>query len=369
MPVETDLRYWLALSMVPEVGNTVARNLLGRFETPETVFKADIRALMEVDGVGKNRAENIAGFFSNDARWEIIDKVMDKIEKSGATVIKLGDEDYPLPLREIYDAPIILYVKGRLIQEDRYCIAVVGSRLSTPYGVSVTEKLSEELASKGFTIVSGLARGIDTAAHKAALRANGRTIAVLGCGIDRVYPPENRWIMQRISDKAAVVSEFIPGTMPNKENFPMRNRLISGLSLGVLVVEAGQTSGALITAKIALEQGKEVFAIPGNIFSVSTVGTHRLIQNGAKLVHCADDIISELAPVLKGYIRQSARKEVRLDEQEKKLCQALSCDPMHIDDIIRTAGIAANSVLTILLGLEIKGLVKQLEGKRFHLIS
>ncbi|MBF0539156.1 MAG: DNA-protecting protein DprA [Nitrospirae bacterium] len=369
MGLDTDLRYWLALSMVPDVGNTVARNLLARFGTPEAVLGTSVKTLMEVDGVGKNRAENIAAFSSRDSRWGDIERIIGNIAKTGATVIKLGDEDYPTHLRELYDAPIILYVKGQLLPEDRYAVAVVGSRLSTPYGISATERLSEELASKGFTIVSGLARGIDTAAHKAALRANGRTIAVLGCGIDRVYPPENRWIMQRISDKAAVISEFIPGTKPNKENFPVRNRLISGLSLGVLVVEAGQTSGALITANIALEQGRDVFAVPGNIFSTSTIGTHRLIQKGAKLVHCADDIIDELAPVLKGYIKQSAKREIQLNEQEKTLCQCLSCEPTHIDDIIRNAGIAANSVLTILLGLEIKGLVKQLEGKRFHLIS
>ncbi|KJU82535.1 DNA protecting protein DprA [Candidatus Magnetobacterium bavaricum] len=359
----------MALSLVPEVGSTIARNLLGRFGTPEAVLKAGIRELMEVDGVGKSRAENIAGFSPNDPRWNLVDKTIEDTARVGASIVKLGDPDYPVHLRELYDAPVILYVKGRLLPEDRYSIAIVGSRTTTHYGISVTEKLSEELASKGFTIVSGLARGIDTAAHKSALKANGRTIAVLGCGIDRVYPPENKWIMQRISDKAAVITEFTPGTKPNKENFPMRNRLISGLSLGVLVVEAGKTSGALITANIANDQGRSVFAIPGNIFSTSTVGTHRLIQAGAKLVHCADDIISELAPVLKGYIKESAKREIQLNEQEKKICQILSCEPTHIDDIIRTAGIAANSVLTILLDLEIKGLVKQLEGKRFHLIA
>ncbi|MBF0344076.1 MAG: DNA-protecting protein DprA [Nitrospirae bacterium] len=351
--------------MVHDVGNTIARNLLASFETPENVFKAGIKGLMSVDGVGRGRAENIMGF----SRWGEIDKLIEHVAKIGATILKLNDKNYPSLLKELYDTPIILYVKGQLIEEDRYAIAVVGSRLTTHYGISVAERLSDDLASRGFTVVSGLARGIDTAAHKAALKANGRTIAVIGCGIDRVYPPENRWIMQRISDKAAVISEFLPGTKPNKENFPVRNRLMSGLSLGVLVVEAGQNSGALITARYALEQGRDVFAVPGNIFSLSTVGTHRLIQKGAKLVHCVDDIVAELAPVLKGYIKQKVKKEVQLNEEEKKLCQTLSLEPVHIDEIIRSSGIAANSVLTILLSLELKGLVKQIEGKRFHLIS
>ncbi len=362
--MEEDLKYWLALSAITDIGPYTIKKLLSTFKIPENMFKAGVSELINVDGIGKNRAEQISNF----SDWDEIAKTLDNLNRSGVKVVRYGDGYYPELLKQIHDAPFIFYVKGEITKEDRYAIAIVGSRRATPYGGSVTEKLSGDLASLGFTIISGMARGIDTIAHKAALKKGGRTIAVLGSGIDVIYPPENAGLLERIIENGAVISEFPPKTKPNRENFPIRNRVISGLSLGVLVVEAAHNSGSLITANYALEQGREVFAIPGNIMSGNTKGTHGLIQKGAKLVHHVDDIIAELAPVLKGFIKKRKEKEILLNDEEKSMCEALSSEPMHIDDITRSLNLALNKVLVILLNLELKGVVKQIDGKRFHLL-
>ncbi|MFN3396202.1 MAG: DNA-processing protein DprA, partial [Thermodesulfovibrionales bacterium] len=275
--------------------------------------------------------------------------------------------EYPSLLREIEDAPVILYVKGEIKEEDRFSISIVGSRNATPYGRSVTEKIAGELAESGFTIVSGLARGVDTIAHLSSLRSGGRTIAVMGSGIDLIYPPENKWLFDKIIDSGYVVTEFPPGTPPDKGNFPKRNRLISGLSLGVVVVEATEGSGALITARAALEQNREVFAIPGNISSPNSKGTNELIKRGAKLVQRSDDIIEELAPLLRGLIRPKEKCHVELTDEEREICNKLTSEPRHIDEIMRRSGFPMQKVLSILLGLELKGVVSQMDGKMFSL--
>ncbi|MDP2279850.1 MAG: DNA-processing protein DprA, partial [Nitrospirota bacterium] len=243
----------------------------------------------------------------------------------------------------------------------------VGSRKYSPYGKLAAEKLSSELSSMGFTIVSGMARGIDTLAHTAAINSGGRSIAVLGSGIDVPYPPENRGLMEKLSGSGYVISEFPPGTPPERENFPKRNRIISGLSLGVLVVEATADSGSLITASCALEQGKEVFAVPGNINSANSKGTNDLIKKGAKLVQNAEDVIEELAPVLKGYIRTREKANIELSVEEKRLCDIMTAEPKHVDMLSRESKMPAQKVLGILLSLELNGIAKQAEGKKFFL--
>jgi DNA processing protein len=270
-------------------------------------------------------------------------------------------------LRETDGAPVVLYAKGQLKPQDKYAFALVGSRKPTPYGVSVAETISERLASMGFTIVSGMARGIDAAAHRGVLRSGGRTIAVLGSGLDVPYPPEHKGLMQKIASSGVVFSELLPGAPPDKENFPKRNRLISGLSLGVLVVEATAKSGSLITAGYALEQGREVFAVPGNITSVNAQGTNELIRKGAVLTRNAEDIVEELAPLLKGFIRSDNSERAEISEEEKKISAVLSGEPSHIDAISRQSSLPASRVLGLLLGLELKGIVRQTTGKRFYL--
>lgn len=359
----TDARYWIALSMIPDIGPVTARRLIAAFGTPERVFGASIRELLEIDTVGMRRARSIRDF----SAWHDVEKQLERLERGDVTVTAIQSPSYPELLREIDDAPIVLYTRGKLIPKDRYSISIVGSRKPTPYGISVAESITEELARMGFTVVSGMARGIDSLAHRAALRRGGRTLAVLGSGIDIPYPPENKTLMEHIASSGCLISEFPPGTPPEKENFPKRNRIISGLSLGVLVVEATADSGSLITARSAMEQGREVFAIPGTVTSAHSTGTHVLIRQGARLVRHARDIVEELAPVLKGFMKSDAETTQDLSEEEKRVCSFLSGEPKQIDDISRECGLPTAKMLGILLGLEMKGAVRQMTGKRFYL--
>jgi DNA processing protein len=359
----SDLRYCIALTMLPDIGPVGAKRLLSVFGTPERIFSSEIDALLAVDGIGINRAKKIKGF----SLWNDIEKKLKVLEKKHIKVVSFDEPSYPEMLREIEDAPVVIYIKGDIQPQDRYSIAIVGSRKPTQYGSSVAENISDELASSGFTIVSGMARGIDALSHKGALRAGGRTIAVLGSGLDVPYPPENRGLMDKISSSGCVISEFPPGTSPDKENFPRRNRLISGLSLGTLVIEATSDSGSLITARYALEQGREIFAVPGNITSSTSDGTNELIKKGAILTRKAEDIVEELAPVLKGFIRYKDKPKIEVTEEEKSLCNLLSGEPKQIDIISRESRLPTSKVLGILLGLELKGAVKQTNGKRFYL--
>ncbi|MEW6213939.1 MAG: DNA-processing protein DprA, partial [Nitrospirota bacterium] len=362
--VMSDPRYWIALSMLPDIGPVVSRKLLSVFVTPERIFDAEINDLLSVEGIGTSRAKNIKEF----SFWKDVEKQIKALEKKGIRAVSLDEPLYPEMLREIEDAPVVIYIKGDIKPQDRYAIAIVGSRKPTSYGISIAENISEELASMGFTIVSGMARGIDAISHKGALRAGGRTIAVLGSGLDVPYPPENRDLMDKIASSGCVMSEFPPGTSPDKENFPRRNRLISGLSLGVLVIEATSDSGSLITAGYSIEQNREVFAVPGNINSSTSEGTNELIRRGAILSRNAKDIVEELAPVLKGFIRSKEKSKIEVTDEEKGLCNLLSGEPKHIDIISRESGLPASKVLGILLGLELKGAVRQTTGKRFYLV-
>ncbi|MDH4231642.1 MAG: DNA-processing protein DprA [Nitrospirota bacterium] len=359
----SDIRSWIGLSMVQDIGPVTSRKLLAAFGSPEAIFHADAEALHSVQGLSRERAGNIRKF----NRWDEVDKYAGMIGKKGISVVPFQDDRYPEVLREIEGAPIVLYMKGSYHPDDRFGIAVVGSRQHSPYGESVTQRISAELAAAGFTVISGLARGIDTLAHKSALAGGGRTIAVLGSGPDVCYPPENRGLTERIAASGCVISEFLPGTLPNRENFPRRNRLISGLSLGILVVEATDNSGSLITAGYALEQNKEVFAVPGNITSRNSEGTNKLIRQGAKIVLKAEDIIEELAPVLKGYIRIKKKESAALQGDEERVCMMLSREPKHVDLISRESGLSVNQLLNLLLALELKGIVKQASGKRFYI--
>jgi len=359
----SELRHWIALSLVPEIGPVLSRRLVAAFGSPAAVFSADERSLGEVAGMGQEKVNNILGF----SHWAAAERCLKECEKKGIRIVACEDETYPGVLREVAAAPPVLYIKGEYIPEDRYAIAVVGSRKHTDYGETVALKFSGELAGAGFTIVSGMARGIDTLAHESALSSGGRTLAILGSGIDVPYPPENRRLIQRVSESGALISEFPPGTMPLRENFPRRNRLISGLSLGVLVVEATAASGSLITANYALEQNREVFAVPGNITSETSVGTNRLIRQGAKAVLDTDDIVSELAPALKGFIRAEAGKAVTLSADESRLCASLTREPRHVDTLSREVALPVQKMLDMLLMLELKGVVRQLNGKRFYL--
>lgn len=349
--------------MLQDIGPVKAKRLLSMFKTPERIFNAKKDELFKIDGIGSKHFKNIKEF----SAWGLIEKQLKLMEQNEIKTINFQDPLYPELLREIVDAPIVLYLKGNPWPQDRYAIAIVGSRKPTDYGIVVTEKISDELVSMGFTIVSGLARGIDSLAHRVALRSGGRTIAVLGSGLDKPYPPENRILMEKIAQNGYVLSEFPLGTPPDKENFPRRNRLISGLSLGVLVIEATSDSGSIITAKYSIEQNREVFAVPGNITSSNSDGTNQLIKNGAILTTNAKDIVTELAPVLKGFIKIKDKAKIEITSEEREVCTFLSGEPKQIDIISRESGLPASKVLGILLALELKGAVKQITGKRFYL--
>lgn len=357
--------YLLALCGIPVLGPVHQRRLIRAFGTPEAVFSVPLKDLSAVEGIGQKRAQAIKSF----KEWATLQKDMERIEKKGVTLLKSESGQYPEGLKDLGEhAPLVIYMKGDIIEEDRFSIALVGSREPTPYGLAITEKLAGDLSEMGFTVVSGLARGIDTAAHMGSLKRGGRSIAVLGSGIDVPYPAENKGLMERMARTGAVISEYPPGTPPLRENFPRRNRLISGLSMGVLVAEAAVKSGALITARCALDQGREVFAVPGNINSPFSEGTNRLIKDGARVVMSAEDIVEELAPQLKGFIKKSKKQEkISVSDEEKALCDIMNREPVHVDVISRQSGLQAHKALAVLLGLELKGIVKQIAGKQFYL--
>jgi len=363
-----DLTYWLALKFVENLGNVGINHLVKAFGSPRSVFEASAAALQKVRRITRKTAHDIRNFDD----WSRVEMEMESAERSNVSIITSDSPLYPRLLLNIYDFPPILYVKGTLSPHD-ITIAVVGSRTASTYGIFTTERLCRELAMKGMTVVSGMARGIDSAAHTGALAGRGRTIAVLGSGIDVVYPPENDKLFEKITENGAVITEFPFSTQPLAANFPVRNRIISGLSLGVVVVEAGEKSGSLITARVALEQGREVFAIPGSIDSPVTKGTHKLIREGAKLVETTDDILEEILPQLNlndrtveppDEIRPYSQSET-LKADEKAILEVLGRKPIHIDTLAVDSGYQIQDVLRILLSLELKGYVEQLPGKKF----
>ena len=366
-----DLKYWLALKLTQGVGNVGFKNLVTAFGSPPAVFEAPVAALQQVPHITQKAARNIQGF--ND--WQPVDRELEMADRLGVSIVTSDSPLYPPLLLNIYDFPPVLYLKGTLAQSD-LPLAVVGSRMASTYGRYTTERLCRELALSGITIVSGMARGIDSAAHTGALAGKGRTVAVLGSGLDVVYPPENRELFERIAESGAVITEFPFSTRPVAANFPARNRIISGISLGVVVVEAGEKSGSLITARVALEQGREVFAVPGSIDSPGTKGTHRLIREGAKLVEGTQDILEEILPQVD--LRTAPDKPAvettgktpgvssgELEAAEQAILKALGATPIHIDTLAADTGYQIQNLLGILMSLELKGFVTQLPGKIF----
>ncbi|MGA3083478.1 MAG: DNA-processing protein DprA [Thermodesulfobacteriota bacterium] len=361
------LYYWLALNRIAGLGKVSYARLIERYGSPEKVFRADPVDLQSVEGMRKNTALAIVKF----KRTEKIDRELDELEKQKIEVLTLTDPLYPSLLAQIHDPPPYLFYQGSPAAQDSQCLALVGSRMGTPYGIKMTERLAWGLSQKGLTIVSGMARGIDTAAHQGALMAQGRTVAVLGSGLDVIYPSENKKLYDRIVDLGMVCSEFPLGTLPERQNFPIRNRIISGLALGVVIVEATRRSGSLITARLALEQGREVFAVPGSVESFKSSGTHSLIKQGAKLVEHAGDILEELhweespnevAPKTKSKIPDRIPS---LSTKEKQIWDLLADGSLHVDQMVRQAGIGISPMLSLLLEMELKGLIKQLPGKMF----
>jgi DNA processing protein len=358
----SEIRDWIGLSLVPEVGPKRFFSLLSHFGSPGEVFSSSFKELEKIPDIGKVVAQNIKNFKS----WDEAEKQSIRVLKDGIKFITLKSPEYPVNLKNIYDPPPYLFLKGEIKKEDQKALAIVGTRTPSPYGKLITEKITRELMEKKVTIISGFARGIDSISHHHALEAKGRTIGVLGSGLDVIYPPENKSLAEKMEKNGALISEFLLGTQPEGTNFPKRNRLISGLSLGVIIIEAGVKSGALITANLALEQGREVFAVPGNISSKGSEGTNRLIKNGAVLVTRAEDILEELKDFL--IVEESEhqkKKSFALSEQEQKIYQLLSTEPAHIDRIAKDSELSTPQALSLLLNLELKGLVKQLSGKNF----
>ena len=362
-------RAMVALSLVSGVGSGRLRALMSRMGSAQAALGASAAAIASVPGVGRDLAMQIAAAHCGEA----VEKQFARAKEIGAEMVALGDANYPFLLRQIDDPPAFLWMRGRLplAEGPMRALAVVGTRRMSPYGLRVTGELTEALVREGFSIVSGLAYGVDAAAHQAALDAGGRTIAVLGSGIDRVYPARHRRLAEDLIATGALLSEYPMGAPPDGPHFPRRNRIVSGLALGALIVEAHEEGGALITARLALEQNREVFAVPGSVHSPSSAGVHRLIQKGeAKLVQRVEDILEELE-IAPGAASAPAKPAPALDPEEKVLCRALAdaTGPLHINTLCLTAKMDPAAALARLLGLELKGVVKQMAGKKFFLIA
>ena len=353
----------IALNMIEHVGPVRLRQLLEHFSTPTRILKATLETLRCVPGIGRETAEAIASWESSvDLSAEL-----KRIQEYGCRVISAADAEYPELLRQIYDPPIVLSLKGALMDRDRHSVAVVGSRQTTPYGTETARRFSYQLAHVGVTVVSGGARGIDTAAHQGALNAKGRTIAVLGTGINIVFPAENAELFERIAAHGAVLTQFPFNRPADRQSFPIRNRLVAGMTLGTLVVEASFNSGAMITANFAVDYGRQVFAVPGRIDSPRSKGCHELIKKGAKLCEAASDVLGEfeyLFPAAKSGA-EAAKTAVPLGGNEAAVCRCLEDGEKSIDEIIRLSQLPSSAVSVALLGLEMKRLVKQHPGKVF----
>lgn len=355
-----DLYHWVGLTMAPGVGSVLFKRLTQAFGSPEGVFRASPKDLKRVEGMGAKVVASLKRF-----DWKhTVEKELRLSEKNGAKLVTWEDEEYPVNLKQIYDPPPLLYVLGSLIPQDPIAVAVVGSRNPTTYGQLAAERISMGLSRKGVTVVSGLARGVDSCAHQGALAAGGRTIGVLGCGVDIIYPPENRDLFARVAAQGAVISEFPLGTPPDSDHFPIRNRVISGLSLGVAVVEATLRSGSLITARFALDQGRDVYAVPGNVDSARSEGANRLIKEGAKLVTRAEDILEEIHHIPRPAI-PATPPQPKLSEEESRVYLTLEQGALHIDQIIARTALSSAKISAILLALELAGHVKQFPGMRF----
>ncbi len=373
----TDIEKWLKLIRADNVGPTTFAKLIKHFGSADRALGASVSELAKINGIGFKTAEQIArthNTFDTTAELELADKL-------DIWIINLADERYPPVLKQIYDPPPVLYVKGSLTRQDNLCIAIVGSRRCSLYGQEQSSRFAHLLSSAGFTICSGMARGIDTAAHQGALSAGGRTIAVQGCGLANIFPPENKRLFELIAESGACISELPLQYEPLSENFPPRNRIIAGLSLGTIIVEAGLRSGALITARAALESNREVMAVPGKIDSPLSKGAHQLIKQGAKLVESVEDVMETLGYIgqqLQSHATAAAAKaserlekplfdvsQLNLSEAEKRICDYLGKEPLHTEQIIAETNLPAGSINAALVSLRLKGLIRQLPGSLF----
>jgi DNA processing protein len=357
----------VALNLIEHVGPVRVRQLLEHFGDAPSILRASKSQLLQARNIGEETAEAIAG-------WEKgidLDAELKRIAEFGCRIVIQADPEYPELLRQIYDPPVVLYVKGDLLTKDKNAVAIVGSRMTTHYGIEVARKLAYQLGYLGVTVVSGGARGIDSAAHQGALSAKGRTLAVFGTGINLITPPENRELFERIAVGGALVTQFPFNRPPDKQSFPIRNRIVAGMTLGTVVVEANLTSGALITANFAAEYGRQVFAVPGRIDSPRSKGCHDLIKKGAKLCESAEDILSEfeyLFPASNrppGVAETGALPALELSENEQKVYDTLNHEEVSIDEVIRKSGLPSSAASVALLSLEMKRLIRQLPGKLF----
>jgi DNA processing protein len=362
----------LILSQIPSVGPQRLRLLVAHFDGPERILTGSPKDFIGVEGFTRKLASTVASFLRSSSLHrarEFASRQLSRLNACGGSIVSYWDGKYPEALRRIYDPPTLLFTLGEFVPDDQYALAVVGTRSPSPYGTSIAGRLTAELSRRGLCVVSGLARGIDTTAHTASLAAGGRTLAVIGSGIDVVYPPENRKLAERISRRGVLISEYPMGTKPDAGNFPRRNRIISGLSLGTIVIETDMNGGALITAASALDQNREVFAVPGPVGARQSCGCNVLIKTGrAKLVESVEDILTELrlpARYTSGIDGGKKKEEVEVTLFEQTVLHALRAGPLHVDEISLKAGMATSDTLVYLLGLEFKGLVTQLPGKFF----
>jgi DNA processing protein len=363
----------MVLSRIPGVGSTRLRALVHRFGDVPAIARASARQFLDAGEIDRKTAAAIAEFFRGPAAHaaeEFADDQLTRLARIGGEAVTLWDPGYPSHLKTIFDPPPCLFFRGSLLERDASSIAIVGTRVPTPSGVMMAERFATALGALGITVVSGLARGIDTAAHGACVRGGIRTLAVIGSGLDVIYPPENKGLAERIAGQGAIISEYPCGTPPDAVNFPRRNRIVSGMTLGTLVVESGIDGGAMITANLAVDQGREVFAVPAPVSDRKPCGTNLLIKEGkAKLTETVDDILVELAPRLRSLLPpETLEKETPAPDIslfEKQLYDLLGNDAMHIDDLASRSGLSLPEALAHLLSLECKGAVKQLPGKVF----
>lgn len=354
-----DRKYWVGFNLIKGIGAVRMQGLIAHFGDLDSAWKAEPNDLAQA-GLGLKAIERVI-----QARNSVdLDGVWATIEKQGIQILTWQDESYPQRLKEIDQPPPVLYVRGEYLPDDLFAVAIVGTRRVTPYGRQITEELSSFLAANGMTVVSGLARGVDAVAHQTTLKAGGRTIAVLGSGVDKIYPPEHRALAGKMMERGAIISDYAPGTPPEASNFPPRNRIISGLSLAVVVVEAGETSGALITAEFAAEQGREVFAVPGSILAPQSKGTNKLIQNGALPLLSVNDLMQALDISRVGE-QKAARKIMPSDVIEAKLYSVLSDEPLHVDEIRAQSELPIEKVSAALALMELKGMVRQVGGMNY----
>lgn len=356
----SDKKVWLGLRLIPELGNRLGQ-LTNVFGSAKSIWNASAN---ELASTGKFSPQ-IAGKIVSQREKLDLDKELSKLADRNIEILTLMDEAYPSLLKEIYYPPPVLFVRGRLVKEHTEAVGIVGARKATLYGKNIAEELAKDLSERGITIVSGLARGVDSCAHRGSLESEGKTIAVLGCGLDVVYPPENKDLQEAIAERGSLVSEYPLGTISHPHNFPARNRIISGLSRGVVIVEAGERSGALITADFALEQGREIFAVPGSVKSYFSKGTHKLIKQGAKLVEDFHDVLEELEINVLEPASSALSENVSLSGQEKKVLEALGWQSHHIDELAGELKFDISALSSLLTVLEIKGFLKQDLGQRY----